>query len=228
MIFIVDVKIEMKICQLVFICLLCFAKLSGGTWYSEYWQQFQWKTYSSDRFEVRSFARLETENHWQHLRAFLLSEQLAYKKNKDTSLEFHYTYIHGHSLISPIWGWQHRLEFEFNHIFRLLCDNQLITRNRLELRWRENSRPRPDLRFRHRTTYFVPLKTSIGLKAFSLSNEIFYDISKGDFTQDRICPCQLTFGVAENVDLDVFLMLRLLVQGDQLCKSVLLGTQLNF
>lgn len=202
--------------------------LSSENWFSEYWQQFFWKTYESDRFGVRTFIRLETGNHWKNTRALLLSEQLAYKINKDFSLELHYTYIHGHPLSAPSWRWQHRLEFEANRIFRLPWNSQIITRNRLEVRWREKNKPYPDIRFRHRAMFLIPLETGTCLKAFSMFNELFYDISRSYFDQERICPCQLTFAMTDKIDLDLFLIIRLLDESKILRKSVIIGTQLNF
>lgn len=212
---------------LIFLCML-FAKLHAVDWYSEYWQQFFWKSYESDRIGIRTFMRIETGNHWKHTRALFLSEQLVYKVNKNFALEIHYSYIHGHPLSSPVWRWQHRLELEANKTFDLPCKSQIITRNRLEIRWREKSKPWPDVRFRHRAMFLLPLNTGTSLKAFSCFNEIFYDISRGYFDQDRICPCQLTFGIMDKVDLDLFVIVRMLVENKILQKSVVVGTQLNF
>lgn len=212
---------------LIFLLLL-FSKISAENWFSEYWQQFFWRTYVHEQFEIRTFFRVESGNHMKKVRAFLFSEQLHYIVNKDVNLELHYTYIHGHPLTNPFWRWQHRLEFEFNRIFRLPYDGQLITRNRLEVRWREKTRPYPDTRFRHRAMLVFPVKNLKPLKYIGIYNEIFYDISRNFFDQDRICPCQLTFGLTKKVDLDVFLMIRMLYENDILRKSVVLGTQLNF
>ena len=213
--------------SLIFFCLF-FSKLQAVDWYSEYWQQFFWKAYETERIGIRSFMRIETGNHWKHSRAIFLSEQLAYKVNKDVVLEIHYSYIHGHPLTSSIWRWQHRLELEANRTFDMPCNSQIITRNRIEIRWREKSKPQPDLRFRHRAMFVLPLDTGTALKAFSCFNEVFYDISRGYFDQDRICPCQLTFGITDEVDLDLFFMVRMLVENKILRKSVVVGTQLNF
>lgn len=114
--------------------LLFFSTLSAENWFSEYWQQFFRKAYESERFGVRTYLRIESGNHFKNVRALFLSEQLIYKVTKDVSFEIHYSYIHGHSLISPIWRWQHRLKLEANKVFRLPCDYAIITRNRLEIR----------------------------------------------------------------------------------------------
>jgi hypothetical protein len=216
------------------VCLCCtyfflfVSKLSAENWFSEYWQQFFWKAYESECFGVRTFVRVETGNHFKNVRALFLSEQFVYKASKDVAFEIHYSYIHGHPLSAPTWRWQQRLELEANKIFHLPCNSQIITRNRLEIRWREKAKPQPDLRFRHRAMFLVPLENVKPLKAFSLFNELFYDISRGYFDQDRICPCQLTFEVCDKIDLDVFLIIRMLDENKILRKSIVLGTQLNF
>lgn len=212
----------------IFYCFFIFANLSAENWFCEHWQQLFWKAYESDNFGVRTFARFESENHFKNIRALLLSEQFVYKVSKDFSFEIHYTYIHGHPLSAPNWRWQHRLELEANKTFHLASDCQIITRNRLEIRWREKTKPYPDVRFRHRAMFFMPLDNVKPLQAFSFFNELFLDVSRGYFDQDRICPCQLTFGVADKVSLDVYLIIRLLDESQILRKSVVLGTQLNF
>ncbi len=189
--------------SLIFVCLF-FSKLAGENWYSEYWQQFFWKAYETEYVGVRTFVRIESGNHWKNVRSIFLSEQLVYKVNKDVALEVHYSYIHGHPLSSPSWRWQQRLELEANKIFHLPCNSQIITRNRIEFRWREKSKPQPDVRFRHRAMFLLPLNTGTALKAFSCFNELFYDITRKYFDQDRICPCQLTFGISDKVELDLY------------------------
>ena len=105
---------------------------------------------------------------------------------------------------------------------------QLVMRNRLEFRWREKVQPYPDLRFRHRAMLVIPLKNVYPLKSFSCFNELFYDLDKNYFSQDRLCPCQLNFIVSDTVSLDVFLIMRLFYENMSLKKSLILGTQLNF
>lgn len=208
--------------------LLVASKISAENWFSEYWQQIYWRMFESEHYGVRTHIRLESGNHLKNIRSLLLSEQFAYKFSRDVAFEIHYTYIHGHPIDSPIWRWQHRLELEANKIFFYSGGYQIVTRNRLEIRWIKNAKPQPNFRLRHRVLFFVPLDNVKPLKAFSIGNELFYNISKGYFDQDRICPCQLTFEVSKKVSMDAFLMLRLQYQKTVLIKSVVLGTQLNF
>lgn len=213
--------------SLVYFCLL-FSKLSAKNWFSEYWQQFSWKAYESDHFDAKTFLRIETGNHMKNTRALLLSEQFVYKVNKDVSLGANYSYIHGHPLTDPTWRWQHRLELEVYKIFRLPWNFQIITRNRLEIRWRQNQIRNPDSRYRLRAMFLFPLKDVKPLKAFSFFNEVIFIFSRDFFEQARICPCQLTFEITKKIDLDIFFMIRLIDENNTLIKSALLGTQLSF
>lgn len=76
--------------------------------------------------------------------------------------------------------------------------------------------------------FCVPLENVKPLKVYSFYNELFYDVSRGYFDQDRICPCQLTFEIKDNIDLDAFIIIRMLSENKILIKSVVLGTQINF
>ena len=100
------------------------------------------------------------------------------------------------------------------------------TRNRLEVR-RVKHEPKILYRLRQRTTAIIPIENSM-VTAFSVFNELFYNLSTHRFTQDRICPCQWTFAISEGVELDLFFLIRLFETDTGWKKSAVLGTQLNF
>ncbi len=202
--------------------------LHASTFYTEYWPRLFWSMWEKDSFKVGTFIKIETDNHLRTFRLLLLSEQLSYRVSKDFSLELHFTYVNGRGLPkhSP-WSKQYRLELEANPSFHLPYNTLLKTRNRLEIRkFEDNSKI--NFRLRQMTTYLVPIENAGSLQSFSMSNELFYDFSNNLFDQDRFCPCQFTFGLFENVKLDLFFLLRFFISNGEWQRSAVFGTQVNF
>lgn len=196
--------------------------------YSEYWQKFFWKMWENNAFALGTYVKIDTKNHLKNIRSYQFNEQFRWKVSKNFSLELHYAYIHGRAIVqnSP-WRWQHRLELEANRIFHLL-DNYLIkTRNRFEIR-RVQTEPKILYRLRQRTMLVIPFEDKSILKSFSMYNELFYNISTHHFTQDRICPVQLTFAVSDKMEMDLFALIRFFYMNDIWSKSAVLGTQFSF
>lgn len=213
----------------ILVLVLCFpCGLQSTNWYSEYWQKIFWKMWEKEPFSLGTYVKLETGDHLKNIRSFQLSEQLEFTVSKNFSLEFHYTYIHGRSIVpgSP-WDWQHRLELEANPTFHLPCRTLLKTRNRLEIRKLQNE-PKIQYRLRQMTMLVIPFENSGRLKSFSLYNELFYNITTHLFTQDRLCPCQLTFSLSQKVDLDLFFLIRLFMTKGIWHRSAVFGTQVIF
>lgn len=219
-------KILLLISILMAICPM--HRLQGDNCYSEYWQELFWQQWENDTYGLGTYARLETNNRVQNVHSFLLSEQFYCKVSDTFSYEVHYTFIHGRSIVkgSP-WQWQHRLELEGNRKFYMPYGFIIDTRNRLELR-RLQKTSHIRFRLRQRTMLTIPLKNQGSLKAYSLFNEAFYDLSTNCFTQDRACPCQLTFEMPNKVELNLFIFLRFLMSDEELHKSAVLGTRVNF
>ena len=213
---------------LIFLLFSPISRLQGNECYSEYWQKFFWKMWKNESFALGTYVKIDTGNHLKNIRSLQFNEQFLWKASQNFSLEIHYAYINGRSIVpnSP-WRWQHRLELEANPIFHLPCNCLVKTRNRLEIR-RVQTEPKTLYRLRQRTMLVVPIKNGGILKSFSMYNELFYNISTRLFTQDRICPCQLTFSVSDEIDLDVFCLIRFFTTNDIWQKSGVFGTQFSF
>lgn len=184
-----------------------------------------WK---NDTFALGTYVKIDTKNHLKGIRAFQLNEQFRWKVSKNFSLEIHYAYIHDREIVQHApWRWQHRLELEANRTFQLFCNYLIKTRNRLEIR-RVQTEHKILYRFRQWTTLVIPFEDKGILKSFSIYNELFYNISAQLFTQDRLCPFQLTFAVSDKMDMDLFFLIRFFNIDDIWSKSVVLGTQFIF
>ncbi len=196
--------------------------------YSEYWQKFFWKMWEQDALTIGTYVKFETDNHLKDIRYLQFNEQLTWNASKKLSLEVHYAYLHDRQIIpNSSWLSQHRLELEINRTFQPSSHYTIQTRNRLEIR-RVQNEPKTLYRLRQRTMLVLPFEKERFLKSFSVYNEIFYNISTHLFTQDRICPCQLTFGISNNLELDVFVMMRFFNTNTGWQESIVLGTELNF
>lgn len=181
-----------------------------------------------DSFALGTYVKIETRNHLENIRSMQFNEQFIWKAFQNLSLEIHYAYLHDRSITpnSP-WRWQHRLELEANPLFHIGCKCLIKTRNRLEIR-RVQTEPKISYRLRQRTMLIVPFENGGVLKSFSLYNELFYNVSTHLFTQDRICPFQLTFAMSDKIDLDVFFLIRFFTTNDIWQKSAVFGTQFSF
>lgn len=213
-----------------FILLSCIpiCGLQSENDYSEYWQKIFWKMWRNDSFALGTYIKINTGNHLKNIRSLQFNEQLIWKASKNFSLEFHYAYIHGRAIVpnSP-WRWQHRLELEGNRIFHIFCNSLIKTRNRLEIR-RVQTEPKTLYRLRQRTMLVIPFEDMGILKSFSIYNELFYNISTHFFTQDRICPFQMTFAATDNMEMDFFFLVRIINVNDIWRRSAVLGTQFCF
>lgn len=216
-----------KIFTLLMFLSLASTKLQANNCYSEYWQNLFWTMWQNDTFRIATYVKLETDNHLKDLRYFQLNEQFRFKATKNLTFEVHYAYIHDRHIIpkSP-WTWQHRGEFEANYATKISA-YQLETRNRLEVRNIQNDRE-IRFRFRQRTMLIFPFENEGSLKSFSVFNELFYDLTHRLFTQDRVCPFQVTFALTEKVDMDIFFMVRFFESNQMWNKSAVFGTELNF
>lgn len=204
-----------------------FGTLHSNQCYSEYWQKLLWTAYEKDAVEISTYVKLESRNHWKGFRYIQLSEQLAYHLTKTFSMEIHYTYIHSHDVVADTpWRWRHRLELEGNRIFYLPQNQNIQTRNRLEI-YKEQFDPTMIFRLRQLTLWEIPINGRV-LKSFSMYNEIFYNLTTHRFTQDRICPCQFTFALTEEMEMDLFFLLRLFEFNSVWLKTGVFGTQISF
>lgn len=211
------------------IFLLCpICRLQGSDCYSEYWQKLFWEMWKNESFALGTYIKIDTGNHLENIRSIQINEQFLWKASQNLELELHYAYIHGRSIVpnSP-WMWQHRLELEANRTFHPFCNYLIKTRNRLEIR-RLQSESKTLYRLRQRTMLIIPFEGSGILKSFSIYNELFYNISTTRFTQDRICPFQITFSSSDSMEIDLFFLIRFFNSNNMWYKSAVVGTQFSF
>lgn len=83
-----------------------FDRLHGNDCYSEYWQRLYWKMWENDFFALRTYVKIDSGNHLKNIRSIQFNEQFLWKRSQNLTLEIHYAYIHGRSIVpkSP-WRW---------------------------------------------------------------------------------------------------------------------------
>lgn len=205
-----------------------FSLLYSHDSYSEYWQQFFWKMWEKESFAIGTYVKIETGNHWKDVRSLQINEQLSWKVSENFSLELHYAYLHGRSVVpNSLWRWQHRLELEANYTFNFFCNCLIKTRNRLEIR-RLEAEPKTAFRLRQRTMFVFPFEDKGLVKSFSVFNELFYNFLTNSFTENRVCPCRFTLELADKKEMDIFFLIQFFIHDDRWRKSFVFGTQFNF
>ncbi len=125
------------------------------------------------------------------------------------------------------WLNQHRVEFQLNPHTKLGERYTLSLRNRLELRWHENSANREE-RTRQRLRLHV-LTPELGLlRAMYFSNELFYDFDRGIVSENRLVPFGLNFRPTKQIGLRAFFMLRSIHEAGDWTHIPIIGTGLSF
>jgi hypothetical protein len=217
-------------CGLYFVLIVFTPILSlwGNNTFSEYWQRASWEMWRLGRVSSAIYAEIRTHNHMKNIRLFQISEQLAYHVSDQFRLEVHYTYINSRSVFpGSLWRWQHRFEFEANRDFLFENNVRVITRNRFEIK-REQRDPKTEYRFRQRTWLRIPIENCGKLKAYSMINEVFYNILTHYIYQDRVTPVNLTFELAEKFTCDMFFMVQFYTGPVNRGRAMVLGSQFNF
>lgn len=196
--------------------------------YSECWQEFNWTQWQTASYQLDSYMKLESGNHWRGTRSFQIAEQFGYQATPNLSLWISYRYLHNRDVVPHSkWHWQHRLELEFNPTFDMFAKSQIQTRNRLEIRHIEDE-PKIRYRFRQRTLWAFPVTDMGWLTTFSFFNEIFYNFEYHQIRQDRLCPFMLTFALNDKVDFSIFFLMRFFKHDDHWRRSAVVGTELEF
>lgn len=115
--------------------------------------------------------------------------------------------------IDPLSGaddfWQHRAEFEFNPKIRS-GPWSFHNRNRLELRWDDGrGRRRPRLRNRLQIMFNLDHGENPGLFThLYANNEFFFDLSSGEYVENRLIPLGIGFRLSRSATLNLFVMMQ--------------------
>jgi hypothetical protein len=135
----------------------------------------------------------------------IVSPRVTWHAQKHLDLGLGYAWLNVDPLTEAGAFWQHRAEFEFNPKFST-GPWSFHNRNRLELRWNEGrGKRRPRLRTRLQAKY----KLGDGFfKHVYVNNEFFFDLTNGNFSENRLIPAALGLKLTDYATLNLFYMLQ--------------------
>lgn len=214
---------EITICLIV---LLFVRKLEGTHWDIESWQYLYWTNWKNDQFTLYTIGETRFNRDISKFYYVKISECLAYHYLPFLDLEAHYSYINHKSRGASQFTYSHRLELEATPSFSIKKGLVVVWRNRLDLiksvemaQIKSVFRDRLQLKF---DLQYGPLIAMI------CSDEVFYDLNRSKFTQNRFIPLELQFEMTKKTFLEVFLMIRNFFTQDKWYRSIVLGAELDF
>jgi hypothetical protein len=196
-------------------------------------QAWQWLTvdlYNNDNWRFYLYADNRIGNKVSDIADSYLqivSPRLTWHAQKHLDMGLGYAWLNVDPLNEAGAYWQHRAEFEFNP--RLSTGPwSFHSRNRLELRWNEGrGKRRPRLRNR------IQAKYRLGdgfLKHLYVNNEFFFDLTNGNFSENRFIPFGFGIKLTDYATLNLFYMRQSLRRLDTWEHNNVAGTflQLTF
>lgn len=201
----------------------------ASSWDVEYWQDFEVTNWKSDPYRLYTTGEVRFNKDISRSYYYRLTGNLAYEVHKHLNLEMHGSYIYSHGKNSTRFTNKSRLELEANPHFKL--------NNGLELKWRDRVEflKRQAVHFlqyifRHRLTLVYPIENCGRIKSISCSDEFFYDIAKGKFTQNRFKPLIVKIAMDKDTFIECYVMIRNFsdINTGQWFKSIVLGSGFDF
>lgn len=212
-------------CAIRFVLLFFSLPLFAADWGREYWQYLTWNQVEVGKHQL--FFRGEARFFDERFYYYRLSENYAYQVLPHLGLEAHYSFIHEKSIGALNFTNRHRLEFEINPSVTLCNQIELRFRNRLELIKHENV-AQWQFVLRHRTMAVFPIENCGPLFAWRVSDEVFYSFASLLFTQNRFIPMELAFRATDDLEIDLFFMVRDFISSSKWRRSFVLGTNFEF
>lgn len=197
----------------------------ASNWDIEYWQYFTKTQLDCSLFKVYMTGLVRLDRDITRFYYYRISEDFSYKALCWLDLEAHYSFIYSKPRGASSFTTKNRLELEINPT--LYFDNgvQWRWRNRLDIVKIQHT---SEIQYvlRERLLIRIPL---CGTKvfAYTLYDEVFYDLDQKKITENRFVPMELSLGLCL-VDLYLFVMMRNFYSVDQWYKSYVLGTNLRF
>lgn len=191
------------------VLLLAFACASTPVARADDLQAWQWLTaevFSDEdwRFYLYVDNRIGDDLSRSYLR--IVSPRLKYHLDENVDLGLGYAFLDIDPLSAAAGDfWQHRAEFEFNPHFSS-GPWSFHNRNRMELRWNDGQGRRlPRLRNRIEARYQLEDGFFAHLYA---NNEFFFDLTRGDYTENRFVPAGLGMKLSDRAILNLFYMIQ--------------------
>lgn len=195
----------------------------------QYWIQTQLKIIDTKRVDVSLYGEGWFINDAGENGLQFYSLKVAYNINQYLDLGTNYSYLSPKATNSlsgdSEYRWQHRAELEVNPKWKLGDWATVMTRNRLEFRWIEDSGSY-NTRSRHRLRLSLPVKCERwpwwnGIYADS---EFFYNWAENDYDENRSVPLGLSLRVNDQLTVKPFYMIRSTNSHSEWTSRHILGT----
>lgn len=208
------------------LCLLTTLRCRCGDDFGA-WQTVSIKWLDTERVDLALTGQLRYRGNAHELAGYLLSQKVIYQAHTNLDLSLAYTWLPSKNS-SGIWLDQHRLELK-STLHRSLSENWSVSlRNRLELRFIE------DTPFNERSRHRVEVQRAVHglgpLTAVYSNDEVFYDYHDWQLNQNRIIPAGFRFHLLKGADLDLYYMIFQAKSGATTSdwnNTHLIGTQLS-
>lgn len=207
---------------LIFICgSLC------ASWDVEFWQLVNYTQLECRSVQISGFGELRLNRDISQISYVRVGENIACQVLPNLDLEASYFLIYRKPRGGTHYGFVNRLDLQINP-FMYLAQNRLVQwRNRVMFLSIQHA-PKILYVLTHRVQLVQSLTECGMLVALKCSDEIYYNIGSGQFTQNRFIPIQLTIAFTPRVSLDLFLMVRNFMSSGNWYRSLVIGSQLEF
>lgn len=213
-----------KILKFFLLSLLVFS--SGFCDKPQYWQRFTSTNWEKGKWKVYSYVELRFFSRQRYFHRFSFSQRLLYKAYDFLEFEAHYTLIESRPTLNAGFVPTHRLELEINPSWKVDECLTLKWRNRYEL-LKEHHTNKLGQRLRHRIMFYFSIKNS-WLQAFSIHDEIFYNLTTNEFFENRFVPVELAININPQISFRPFVMILTRKTSDIWNSSLVLGSQIDF
>lgn len=217
----------MRFLRLLLVLFLFFAKAYSNPHEYQYWQRATLTTYEDEKWRTYVYGETRIRDNPCCLNTLFFSPLMArYRVNKNLDFEAHYTFIEGRDA-DFIFRYRNRFEFEVNPTWELAPWLTLTIRNRYELIQTQDG-DELQQRYRFRPRFTIPWKPCCWIEAYSIHNEVIYDITSREITQNRFVPVEIRMRPwGEGIVFSPFVMWEARREGGTWIHRFVLGSQID-
>lgn len=195
----------------------------------QYWSRYALKVIDTKYFDYTNYWEFRVFEDASDIGLWYTSQKFSVDAHPYLSLGLNYTYLEneGVNKISKDdeFKYQHRLELEVNPHWQYKDWIKLKNRNRMEFRWIEDQGS-DNGRYRQMWAVEVPIKNVPVLKSIYVNNELFFDLNKEKYNQNRLIPFGVTLSLPGKSSLQIFYMIQSVKKKDWSSNQIL-GSQIN-
>lgn len=170
------------------------------------WQWLTVRVWKTNDFRALLYGDNRMTDNSSRQKLFILGPRVAQRIHPNWNVGAGYLFLNVQNLATRQWAHEHRLDFALSPRVDLAPKTQLHSRNRIELRWLENSAGAIP-RARHR----IQLRQRINrgpVESVYCNNEFLIDYRQGRYTENRLVPAGIGFRLHDHASIDFFYMIQ--------------------